>query len=46
MYEKEDGQPNFVIGEITKIDKDYTDYVAVKFTLLKMGKMMFVSCGI
>lgn len=31
MYEKEDGQPNFVIGEITKIDKDYTDYVAVKY---------------
>ncbi len=33
MYEKEDGQPNFVIGEITKIDKDYTDYVAVKYPL-------------
>ncbi|HDX9671301.1 TPA: hypothetical protein ROY24_004419 [Bacillus cereus] len=31
MYEKEDGQPNFVIGEITKLDKDYTDYVAVKY---------------
>ncbi|WP_306008419.1 hypothetical protein [Bacillus sp. MMSF_3353] len=31
MYEKEDGQPNFVIGEITKIDKDYTNYVAVKY---------------
>ncbi|MEB9909154.1 MULTISPECIES: hypothetical protein [Bacillus cereus group] len=31
MYEKEDGQPNFVIGEITKIDKDYTDYVAVTY---------------
>ncbi|MBE7097468.1 hypothetical protein [Bacillus cereus] len=31
MYEKEDGQPNFVIGEITKIDKDYTDYVAVMY---------------
>lgn len=31
MYEKEDGQPNFIIGEITKIDKDYTDYVAVKY---------------
>lgn len=31
MYEKEDGQPNFVIGEITKIDKYYTDYVAVKY---------------
>ncbi|MGM7428814.1 hypothetical protein ABRZ22_06305 [Bacillus pacificus] len=31
MYEKEDGQPNFVIGEITKLDKDYTDYLAVKY---------------
>nr|WP_255449977.1 hypothetical protein [Bacillus sp. AR2-1] len=31
MYEKEDGQPNFVIGEITKIDKDYTDYVSVTY---------------
>ncbi len=37
MYEKEDGQPNFVIGEITKIDKDYTDYVAVKYPS-KSGK--------
>ncbi|MDV5067477.1 hypothetical protein [Bacillus sp. W1] len=39
MYEKEDGQPNFVIGEITKLDKDYTDYVAVKYPS-KNGKMM------
>lgn len=31
VYIKKDGFPDFVIGEITKVDKDYSDYVAVTY---------------
>ncbi|MFA2566043.1 hypothetical protein [Bacillus wiedmannii] len=31
MHIKKDGFPDFVIGEITKVDKDYSDYVAVTY---------------